>query len=87
MALCTRARAPDAPSDVEVPVLCTIHQPSSEIFAMFDDVLILHEGQAREGTRTRARECRGVGSVRDGGPGVLREPKQYVGGSLAIACG
>lgn len=29
-----------------VPVLCTIHQPSSEIFAMFDDVLILHEGQA-----------------------------------------
>lgn len=26
-------------------VLCTIHQPSSEIFAMFDNILILAEGQ------------------------------------------
>ncbi|CAJ1422261.1 unnamed protein product [Effrenium voratum] len=28
-----------------VPVLCTVHQPSSEIFAMFDDVIILHAGE------------------------------------------
>jgi len=28
-----------------VPVLCTVHQPSSEIFAMFDDVIILHSGE------------------------------------------
>ncbi|CAK0904346.1 unnamed protein product [Prorocentrum cordatum] len=28
-----------------VPVLCTVHQPSSEIFAMFDDVIILHDGE------------------------------------------
>jgi len=28
-----------------VPVLCTVHQPSSEIFAMFNDVIILHDGE------------------------------------------
>lgn len=28
-----------------VPVLCTIHQPSSEIFDMFDDVCFLHDGE------------------------------------------
>mmetsp|Transcript_96922 Transcript_96922/g.211909 ORF Transcript_96922/g.211909 Transcript_96922/m.211909 type:complete len:696 (-) Transcript_96922:403-2490(-) len=28
-----------------VPVLCTVHQPSSEIFAMFDDVVVLHDGE------------------------------------------
>mmetsp|Transcript_119478 Transcript_119478/g.385749 ORF Transcript_119478/g.385749 Transcript_119478/m.385749 type:complete len:662 (+) Transcript_119478:68-2053(+) len=28
-----------------VPVLCTVHQPSSEIFDMFDDAVFLHEGQ------------------------------------------
>ncbi|CAE8676936.1 unnamed protein product, partial [Polarella glacialis] len=28
-----------------VPVLCTVHQPSSEIFAMFDDVIIFHAGE------------------------------------------
>lgn len=28
-----------------VPVLCTVHQPSSEIFAMFDDVVIMHAGE------------------------------------------
>eukprot|EP00913_Durusdinium_trenchii_P022782 g21387.t2 len=28
-----------------VPVLCTVHQPSSEIFAMFDDVIMLHAGE------------------------------------------
>jgi ABC-type multidrug transport system ATPase subunit len=27
-----------------VPVLCTVHQPSSEIFDMFDDIIILHDG-------------------------------------------
>jgi len=27
-----------------VPVLCTVHQPSSEIFNMMDDVIILHDG-------------------------------------------
>lgn len=32
-------------AEAGVPVLCTVHQPSSEIFAMFDDVIILHEGQ------------------------------------------
>jgi len=31
-------------ADAGVPVLCTVHQPSSEIFAMFDDVIVLHEG-------------------------------------------
>jgi len=29
-----------------VGVLVTVHQPSSEIFAMFDDVVILHDGAA-----------------------------------------
>jgi len=28
-----------------VPVLCTVHQPSSEIFDMFDDVIMLHDGE------------------------------------------
>jgi ABC-type multidrug transport system ATPase subunit len=28
-----------------VPVLCTVHQPSSEIFEMFDDVVMLHDGE------------------------------------------
>lgn len=28
-----------------VPVLCTVHQPSSEIFDMFDDVCFLHDGE------------------------------------------
>eukprot|EP00928_Gymnodinium_smaydae_P029715 TRINITY_DN22300_c0_g1_i1.p1 TRINITY_DN22300_c0_g1~~TRINITY_DN22300_c0_g1_i1.p1 ORF type:complete len:682 (+),score=91.49 TRINITY_DN22300_c0_g1_i1:46-2046(+) len=28
-----------------VPVLCTVHQPSSEIFSMFDDVILLHDGE------------------------------------------
>jgi len=28
-----------------VPVLLTLHQPSSEIFALLDDVVILHEGE------------------------------------------
>jgi len=27
-----------------VPVLCTVHQPSSEIFDMFDDIILLHDG-------------------------------------------
>lgn len=31
---------------IGVPVLLTLHQPSSEIFAMLDDVMILHEGEA-----------------------------------------
>mmetsp|Transcript_105347 Transcript_105347/g.187284 ORF Transcript_105347/g.187284 Transcript_105347/m.187284 type:complete len:662 (-) Transcript_105347:55-2040(-) len=29
----------------DVPILCTVHQPSSEIFAMFDDVVMLHAGE------------------------------------------
>eukprot|EP00746_Dinoflagellata_sp_MGD_P132095 gnl/MRDRNA2_/MRDRNA2_65812_c0_seq1.p1 gnl/MRDRNA2_/MRDRNA2_65812_c0~~gnl/MRDRNA2_/MRDRNA2_65812_c0_seq1.p1 ORF type:complete len:656 (+),score=109.62 gnl/MRDRNA2_/MRDRNA2_65812_c0_seq1:101-2068(+) len=28
-----------------VPVLCTVHQPSSEIFQAFDDVIIIHDGE------------------------------------------
>jgi len=32
-------------AEANVPVLCTVHQPSSEIFAMFDDVIILHGGE------------------------------------------
>jgi len=32
-------------AQAQVPVLCTVHQPSSEIFAMFDDVIILHTGE------------------------------------------
>jgi ABC-type multidrug transport system ATPase subunit/ABC-type multidrug transport system permease subunit len=28
-----------------VPVMCTVHQPSSEIFDMFDSVIILHDGE------------------------------------------
>ncbi|CAJ1354546.1 unnamed protein product [Effrenium voratum] len=32
-------------ADANVPVLCTVHQPSSEIFAKFDDVIILHAGE------------------------------------------
>eukprot|EP00933_Yihiella_yeosuensis_P004369 TRINITY_DN108733_c0_g1_i1.p1 TRINITY_DN108733_c0_g1~~TRINITY_DN108733_c0_g1_i1.p1 ORF type:complete len:672 (-),score=104.87 TRINITY_DN108733_c0_g1_i1:466-2481(-) len=31
-------------AEAGVPILCTIHQPSSEIFAMYDDVIILHAG-------------------------------------------
>lgn len=27
-----------------VPVLCTVHQPSSEIFDLFDDIIMLHGG-------------------------------------------
>jgi len=27
------------------PVLCTVHQPSSEIFEMFDNVILLHDGE------------------------------------------
>lgn len=32
-------------AQANVPVLCTVHQPSSEIFAMFDDVIMLHAGE------------------------------------------
>ncbi|CAJ1459430.1 unnamed protein product [Effrenium voratum] len=32
-------------AEVEVPVLCTVHQPSSEIFAQIDDAIILHGGE------------------------------------------
>ncbi|CAE8621696.1 unnamed protein product [Polarella glacialis] len=32
-------------AETGVPVLCTVHQPSSEIFAMFDDIVILHAGE------------------------------------------
>jgi len=28
-----------------VPVLCTLHQPSSEIFNMFDSAIVLHDGE------------------------------------------
>jgi len=31
-------------AEADVPVLCTLHQPSSQIFAMFKDVVILHAG-------------------------------------------
>jgi len=32
-------------SESGVPVMMTVHQPSSEIFEMLDDVLLLHEGE------------------------------------------
>lgn len=32
-------------ADSGVPVMCTVHQPSSEIFDMFDSVIILHDGE------------------------------------------
>jgi ABC-type multidrug transport system ATPase subunit len=35
----------DLASSQNKTILCTIHQPSSEIFALFDDVLLLAEGQ------------------------------------------
>jgi len=28
-----------------LPVVCTVHQPSSEVFALFDTVLIVHDGE------------------------------------------
>ncbi|KAH9524964.1 hypothetical protein Btru_028356, partial [Bulinus truncatus] len=38
-------------------VLCTIHQPSSELFAMFDQILLLSEGRtAFMGTQQAAKE-------------------------------
>ena len=33
-------------AQANVPVLCTVHQPSSEIFARFDDVIMLHAGDS-----------------------------------------
>lgn len=41
----TLVEALKALAEAGVPVLCTIHQPSSEIFAMFDDVVVLHAGK------------------------------------------
>jgi len=32
-------------ADSGVPVMCTVHQPSSEIFDMFDTVIVLHDGE------------------------------------------
>lgn len=40
----TLVEALKALAEAGVPVLCTVHQPSSEIFAMFDDIILLHDG-------------------------------------------
>ena len=42
-----------------VPVLCTVHQPSSEIFAMFDDVVASAFASALQAA-SRATACHGV---------------------------
>ena len=35
----------DLASNQNKTIVCTIHQPSSQVFALFDDVVLLAEGQ------------------------------------------
>ncbi|KAG7388654.1 hypothetical protein PHYPSEUDO_011981 [Phytophthora pseudosyringae] len=67
-------------------IICTIHQPSSEVFYLFDSLLLLKRGGETVFYGSLGKNCRNLVDYFEGIPGVASLPKGYNPATWMLEC-
>ncbi|EEY58945.1 ATP-binding Cassette (ABC) Superfamily [Phytophthora infestans T30-4] len=67
-------------------IICTIHQPSSEVFYLFDSLLLLKRGGETVFYGNLGKNCRNLVDYFEGIPGVAPLPKRYNPATWMLEC-
>ncbi|KAG6963130.1 hypothetical protein JG688_00008280 [Phytophthora aleatoria] len=67
-------------------IICTIHQPSSEVFYLFDSLLLLKRGGETVFYGNLGKKCRNLIDYFEGVPGVAPLPKDYNPATWMLEC-
>ncbi|ETP11416.1 hypothetical protein F441_13062 [Phytophthora nicotianae CJ01A1] len=67
-------------------IICTIHQPSSEVFYLFDSLLLLKRGGETVFYGNLGKNCRNLVDYFEGIPGVAPLPKGYNPATWMLEC-